>query len=94
MKSPGAGELAMSFAIMHATLECTTDAILVTDEANYVRHFVAAIRDRALQYLRGTPPPDDCSVLKVSLLLSSRLIEAAWQNRSNPLASLATLHRK
>jgi PAS domain S-box-containing protein len=34
-----AGELATSLAIMHATLECTTDAILVTDEANYVRHF-------------------------------------------------------
>jgi PAS domain S-box-containing protein len=34
-----AGELTTSLAIMHATLECTTDAILVTDEANYVRHF-------------------------------------------------------
>ena len=28
---------------------------------------VAEIRDRALEHLKGTPPPDDCSVLKVSL---------------------------
>lgn len=33
----GADELATSLAMMHATLESTTDAILVTDEANYVR---------------------------------------------------------
>jgi len=39
MRSQSAGELATSLAIMHATLESTTDAILVTDEANYVRHF-------------------------------------------------------
>jgi len=39
MRSQSAGELARSLAIMHATLESTTDAILVTDEANYVRHF-------------------------------------------------------
>ena len=32
-------ELATSLAMMHATLESTTDAILVTDEANYVREF-------------------------------------------------------
>ena len=30
-------ELATSLAMMHATLESTTDAILVTDETNYVR---------------------------------------------------------
>ena len=36
---PGADELATALAIMHATLESTTDAILVTDEANYVREF-------------------------------------------------------
>ena len=30
-------ELATALAMMHATLESTTDAILVTDEANYVR---------------------------------------------------------
>ena len=35
----GADELATSLAMMHATLESTTDAILVTDEANYVREF-------------------------------------------------------
>src|SRR6476659_7725882 len=35
----GADELATALAIMHATLESTTDAILVTDEANYVREF-------------------------------------------------------
>src|SRR5258705_12147264 len=34
-----ADELATALAIMHATLESTTDAILVTDEANYVREF-------------------------------------------------------
>jgi len=34
-----ADELATSLAMMHATLESTTDAILVTDEANYVREF-------------------------------------------------------
>ena len=32
-------ELATSLAMMHATLESTTDAILVTDEGNYVREF-------------------------------------------------------
>jgi PAS domain-containing protein len=32
-------ELATSLAMMHATLESTTDAIVVTDEANYVREF-------------------------------------------------------
>jgi PAS domain S-box-containing protein len=32
-------ELATSLAMMHATLESTTDAILVTDQANYVREF-------------------------------------------------------
>src|SRR5215831_5924612 len=32
-------ELATSLAMMHATLESTTDAILVTDETNYVREF-------------------------------------------------------
>ena len=32
-------ELASALAMMHATLESTTDAVLVTDEANYVREF-------------------------------------------------------
>ena len=32
-------DLTTALAIMHATLESTTDAILVTDEANYVREF-------------------------------------------------------
>ncbi len=35
----GADELATAVAMMHATLESTTDAILVTDEGNYVREF-------------------------------------------------------
>src|SRR5262245_60723644 len=35
----GADELATALAIMHAALESTTDAILVTDEANYVSEF-------------------------------------------------------
>jgi PAS domain S-box-containing protein len=34
-----ADELATALAMMHATLESTTDAILVTDEANCVREF-------------------------------------------------------
>ena len=34
-----ADELATALAMMHATLESTTDAILVTDEANYVSEF-------------------------------------------------------
>ncbi|HXI75162.1 MAG TPA: PAS domain S-box protein, partial [Pyrinomonadaceae bacterium] len=36
---PGTDELATALAMMHATLESTTDAILVTDEINYVREF-------------------------------------------------------
>jgi PAS domain-containing protein len=36
---PRADELATALAMMHATLESTTDAILVTDETNYVREF-------------------------------------------------------
>jgi hypothetical protein len=28
---------------------------------------VAEIRDRTLEHLHGSPPPDDCSILKVSL---------------------------
>ena len=28
---------------------------------------IAEIRNRTLEHLNGTPPPDDCSVLKVSL---------------------------
>ena len=36
---PRGDELATALAMMHATLESTTDAILVTDEANYVREF-------------------------------------------------------
>ena len=36
---PGADELATALAMMHAALESTTDAILVIDEANYVREF-------------------------------------------------------
>src|SRR5262245_47135001 len=39
--SGGAGtdELATALAMMHATLESTTEAILVTDETNYVSQF-------------------------------------------------------
>jgi len=36
---PGADDLATALAMMHATLESTTDAILVTDETNYIREF-------------------------------------------------------
>jgi len=36
---PGADELATALAMMHATLESTTAAILVTDETNYVSEF-------------------------------------------------------
>src|SRR5215813_2673023 len=34
-----ANELATSIVAMHATLECTTDVIVVTDEENRVRQF-------------------------------------------------------
>jgi PAS domain-containing protein len=47
----GADELATALAIMHATLESTTDAILVTDEANYVGEF----NEKYLNYW-GIPP--------------------------------------
>jgi len=36
---PGADEPATALAMMHAAIESTTDAILVIDEANYVREF-------------------------------------------------------
>ena len=39
VSGPGADELATALAMMHATLESTTDAILVTDETNYVSQF-------------------------------------------------------
>ena len=39
VSGPGADELATALAMMHATLESTTDAILLTDETNYVREF-------------------------------------------------------
>jgi len=45
------GELATALAMMHATLESTTDAILVTDEANYVREF----NEKYLKFW-GIPP--------------------------------------
>src|SRR6476660_393117 len=47
----GADELATALAMMHATLESTTDAILVTDEANYVREF----NEKYLKFW-GIPP--------------------------------------
>jgi PAS domain S-box-containing protein len=39
---------------------------LVTPRDGHVRS-VSEIRNRALEHLHGTPPPDDCSVLKVAL---------------------------
>ena len=51
----GADELATALAIMHATLESTTDAILVTDEANYVREFNEKLR----QFLGNPASHDD-----------------------------------
>ena len=36
-EDPSANELGTSVVAMHATLECTTDAIVITDEANRVR---------------------------------------------------------
>ncbi len=47
----GTDELATALAIMHATLESTTDAILVTDQANYVREF----NEKYLKFW-GIPP--------------------------------------
>ena len=51
----GADELATALAIMHATLESTTDAILVTDEANYVREF----NEKYAQVLGNSASHDD-----------------------------------
>jgi PAS domain S-box-containing protein len=39
IREDSGNELATALAMMHATLESTTDAILVTDEANYVWEF-------------------------------------------------------
>jgi serine phosphatase RsbU (regulator of sigma subunit) len=35
--------------------------------ANGQARTVAEIRNRTLEHLKGTPPPDDCSILRVSL---------------------------
>ena len=51
----GADELATALAMMHATLESTTDAILVTDEANYVREF----NEKYRQVLGNSASHDD-----------------------------------
>jgi hypothetical protein len=49
---------------------------------------VAEIRNRTLEHLHGTPPPDDCSVLKVSLssthLTTSPKRRRARKNDASP----------
>jgi PAS domain S-box-containing protein len=55
-------ELATSLAIMHATLESTTDAILVTDDANYVTEF----NEKYIK-LWGIPPDMMVSVDAIKL---------------------------
>src|SRR5262245_21609512 len=50
-------ELATALAMMHATLESTTDAILVTDEANYMREF----NEKYVKFW-GVPPHEHITV--------------------------------
>src|SRR5678816_4482740 len=77
----GADELATALAIMHATLESTTDAILVTDDANYVSEFNE-------KYVRfwGIPP---------HMMISAHASEL-WNHTSpqlkDPAGYLARIH--
>ena len=77
----GADELATALAIMHATLESTTDAILVTDEANYVGEF----NEKYLNYW-GIPP---------HMMISAHASEL-WNYTSpqlkDPVGYLARIH--
>ena len=72
---PGADELATALAMMHATLESTTDAILVTDEANYVREF----NEKYVKFW-GIPPHMMISAHASELwnYISPQLKEPAW----------------
>jgi phosphoserine phosphatase RsbU/P len=48
-----------------APLHRLVDFLVGSDSGNGPS--IAEIRNRTLEHLNGTPPPDDCSVLKVSL---------------------------
>ena len=78
---PGADELATAVAMMQATLESTTDAILVTDEGNYVREF-----NETYAKFWGIPP---------HMLISAHLSEL-WKYISpqlkDPAGYLARVH--
>jgi PAS domain S-box-containing protein len=77
----GADELATALAIMHATLESATDAILVTDEANYVGEF----NEKYLNFW-GIPP---------HMMISAHASEL-WNYTSpqlkDPVGYLARIH--
>ena len=74
-REPGTDELAAALAMMHATLESTTDAILVTDEANYVREF----NEKYVKYW-GIPPHMMISAHARELwnYVSPQLNDPAW----------------
>jgi PAS domain S-box-containing protein len=71
----GADELATALAMMQATLESTTDAILVTDEANYIREF----NEKYVKFW-GIPPHMMISAHASELwnYISPQLKEPAW----------------
>src|SRR5262245_16363907 len=84
---PGADELATALAMMHATLESTTAAILVTDETNYVSQFNE-------KYVRfwGIPPHMMISAHASELWnhISPQLKDpAGYQARIQEIAALA-----
>jgi PAS domain S-box-containing protein len=74
-REQGTDELAAALAMMHATLESTTDAILVTDEANYVREF----NEKYVKYW-GIPPHMMISAHARELwnYVSPQLNDPAW----------------
>ena len=74
-REQGTDELAAALAMMHATLESTTDAILVTDEANYVREF----NEKYVKYW-GIPPHMMISAHASELwnYVSPQLNDPAW----------------
>ena len=80
-----ANELATALAMVHATLESTTDAILVTDEANYVREF-----NEKYVKLWGIPPhiPVSAHASELWNYISSQLKDpAAYLARINEIVA-------
>jgi PAS domain-containing protein len=61
-EDPSANELATSVVAMHATLECTTDAIVITDEENRVTQFNQKLTKLwgSVALLTDSQPPLTC----------------------------------